>query len=154
MAMSEENLAKARAFIDAYNRRDFDAAVEWFDPGVEWVLPERQSSDSCQGPGAIIRFWKGLDETFEELQLRPQEWLDFGDRVATRLRHYAHGKESGLVLDEELYHQVITFRDGWMVRLEYFASWPEALEAARTPVEVSRPASPDAPRPPAAGRRA
>jgi ketosteroid isomerase-like protein len=32
--------------------------------------------------------------------------------------------------DEELYHQVVTFRDGRMVRIEYFAEWAEALEAA------------------------
>jgi ketosteroid isomerase-like protein len=128
--MSQENVDKARDFIAAYNRRDFDAAVESFDPAIEWVLPERQSSDSCQGPGAIIRFWEGLDETFEELRLIPQEYVDAGDRVATRLRHYGRGKLSGAEIDEELYHQVATFRDGRIVRLEYFAEWSEALEAA------------------------
>jgi ketosteroid isomerase-like protein len=88
-------------------------------------------ADSCQGPGAIIRFWQGLDETFDELQLRPQEYVDGGDRVATRLRHYGQGKRSGVVIDEELYHQVVTFRDGRIVRMEYFADWSEALTAAR-----------------------
>jgi ketosteroid isomerase-like protein len=128
--MSQENVDKARDFIDAYNRRDFDAAVESFDPAIEWVLPERQSSDSCQGPGAIRRFWEGLDETFEELRLLPQEFVDAGDRVATRLRHYGRGKLSGAEIDEEMYHQVATFRDGRIVRLEYFGEWSEALEAA------------------------
>ena len=33
-------------------------------------------------------------------------------------------------LDNELYHQVTTFRDGVMVRIEYLESWPETLEAA------------------------
>jgi ketosteroid isomerase-like protein len=131
--MSQENVEKAREFIAAYNRRDFDAAVEWFAPDVEWVLPERQSFDSCRGPGAIIRFWEGLDETFDELRLRPQEYIDAGDRVATRLRHYGRGKESGAEIDVELYHQVATFRDGKMVRIEYFAEWSEALEAAGLP---------------------
>jgi hypothetical protein len=37
---------------------------------------------------------------------------------------------SGLEMDTELYHQATTFRDGTMVRIEYFESWPEALEAA------------------------
>ena len=128
--MSQANVDKARDYIDAYNRRDFDAAVADFDPRVEWILPERQSSDSCQGPGAIRRFWEGLDETFDELRLIPQEWVDAGDRVATRLRHYGRGKGSGIELDEELYHQVATFEDGKMVRIEYFADWSEALEAA------------------------
>jgi ketosteroid isomerase-like protein len=128
--MSQANVDKARDFIEAYNRRDFDAAVESFDPEIEWVLPERQSSDSCRGPDEVKRFWEGLDETFEELRLIPQEFLDAGEQVATRLRHYGRGKGSGAEIDEELYHQVVTFRAGRMVRIEYFASWPEALEAA------------------------
>ena len=128
--MSQENVEKARDFIEAYNRRDFDAAVKDFDPGVEWVLPARQSSDSCRGPEEVKRFWEGIDETFDDLQLKPQEWVDAGDRVATRLRHYGKGKGSGLEIDTELYHQVATFHDGRMVRIEYYAEWQEALEAA------------------------
>ena len=127
--MSDENVDKARDFIDAYNRRDFDAAVEAFDPEIEWVLPERQSSDSCRGPDEVKRFWEGLDETFDELRLEPQEYVDAGDRVATRLRHHGRGKRSGLEINEELYHQVVTFRGGRMVRIEYFGEWSEALAA-------------------------
>ena len=119
-----------RAFIEAYNRRDFDAAVESFHPDIEWVLPERQSSDSGHGPEAIRRFWEGIDNTFEELRLDPQEFVDAGDLVATRLRYYGRGRESGLEIETELYHQVTTFRGGKMVRIEYFASWDEALAAA------------------------
>jgi ketosteroid isomerase-like protein len=37
--MSQENVDKARDFIAAYNRRDFDAAVESFDAEIEWVAP-------------------------------------------------------------------------------------------------------------------
>jgi ketosteroid isomerase-like protein len=128
--VSRENVQQTRDFIAAYNRGDFDAALQDFDPEVDWVLPERQSSDSCKGPDEIKRFWQGLDETFTELRLDPQEFLDGGDRVATRLRYYGRGKGSGLELEEEMYHQVATFRDGKIVRMEYFGSWPEALEAA------------------------
>ena len=59
-----------------------------------------------------------------------QEFVDAGERVATRLRHYGQGKRSGIVIDEEMYHQVATFRGGKIVRLEYFGEWSEALEAA------------------------
>jgi ketosteroid isomerase-like protein len=128
--MSKENIDIVRAFIAAYNRRDYEAAVESFDPEIEWVLPERQSSDSCQGPNAVKRFWTGLDNTFDELRLDPQEHVDAGDVVATRLRYYGRGKESGLKIEAELYHQVATFRSGRMVRIEYFAEWSETLEAA------------------------
>ena len=53
--MSQENVDKARNFITAYNRRDFDAALEFFDPDIDWVLPEHQSSDSARGPDEIRR---------------------------------------------------------------------------------------------------
>jgi hypothetical protein len=77
----------------------------------------------------VIRFWEDIDETWEELQLQPQEWVDAGDRVATRLRHFGRSN-SGVEIDTELYHQVVTFQDGRMVRIEYFGEWDEALEAA------------------------
>jgi ketosteroid isomerase-like protein len=128
--MSQENVDKVRDFIDAYNRRDFDAAIESFDPEIDFVLPARQSADSGRGPDHVIHFFEGIDETFDELRLLPQEFVDGGDRVATRLRHFAHGKRSGLALDEELYHQVTTFSGGRIVRIEYFADWNAALEAA------------------------
>jgi ketosteroid isomerase-like protein len=128
--MSQENVDKARQFIAAYNRRDFDSAVKDFDPEIEWVLPARQQSDSGTGPEAALRFFEDIDETMEELELKPQEFIDGGDRVATRLRHRGRGKISGLEIDEELYHQVATFRNGRIVRMEYFADWDAALQAA------------------------
>jgi len=127
--VSRENVDKARAFIDAYNRRDFDTALADFDPEIEWVLPARQRSDSGRGQAAVIRFFEDIDQTWEELWLEPQEYVDAGDRVATRLRHHGRSR-SGAEIDEELYHQVATFRDGKIVRMEYFGDWAEALEAA------------------------
>jgi hypothetical protein len=38
--------------------------------------------------------------------------------------------ESGAEINEALYHQVVTFRAGRMVRIEYFGEWSEALKAA------------------------
>jgi ketosteroid isomerase-like protein len=132
--MSQEHVDKTMDFIEAYNRRDFETAIEFFHPKVEWILPPRQGFDSCIGPDQVIKFWEGIDETFDELRLVPQETVDAGDRVAVRLHHHGRGKGSGLEMETELYHQVTTFRDGVMVRIEYFADWKQALEAARQPL--------------------
>ena len=129
--MSQENLDKARNFIEAYNARDFDRATEDFDPDIDWVLPEHQASDSAKGIRGVLRFWEGIDETMEELQLVPQEYVEEGDMVATRLRHRGRGKGSGVEIDTELYHQIATFRDGVIVRMEYVTDWQKALEALR-----------------------
>jgi ketosteroid isomerase-like protein len=127
--MSQENVDKTREYIEAYNRRDFDTALRDCDPDVEWVLPEHQSSDSGVGPYQIRRFWEGLDDTWDELRLDAQEFVDGGDRVAVRLRYYGRSR-SGLELETEMYHQITTFRNGVMVRIEYVTSWEQALEAA------------------------
>jgi ketosteroid isomerase-like protein len=132
-ALSLSNLEKTREFVEAYNRRDFETAIRWFDPKVQWVLPDQQGFDSCVGPDQIILWWEELDEIYDELQLLPQEYVDAGDHVAVRLRHFAKGKESGLALDNELYHQVTTFRGGMMIRIEYLPDWEEALKAAGHP---------------------
>jgi ketosteroid isomerase-like protein len=129
--LSQENLDKARNFIEAYNARDFDRATRDFDPDIDWVLPEHQASDSAKGIHGVLRFWHGIDETMEELQLVPQEYVDEGDVVATRLRHRGRGKGSGVEIDTELYHQIATFRDGVIVRMEYVTSWEQALETLR-----------------------
>jgi hypothetical protein len=129
--MSEENVRMTEEFVAAYNRRDFEAATKDFHPQVEWVLPEHQSFDSCVGPQRIIKFWEGLDDTFEEVQLLPQETVDCGDRVAVRLRHRVRGKGSGVEMDQVLYHQVTVFEDGLMVRIQYVTTWEEALALAR-----------------------
>jgi ketosteroid isomerase-like protein len=128
--VSQDNVEMTKSFIDAYNRRDFDVALENCDPEVEWVLPEHQASDSGQGHDDIRRFFDGLEETFDELRLVAQEFVDAGDRVAVRLRYHARGKGSGIELDDELYHQVTTFEGGRIVRIEYLTTWPAALEAA------------------------
>ena len=130
--MSQENVDKARNFIDSYNRRDFVAALADFDPVIDWVLPARQSSDSGKGIAAVMRFFEDIEESWDELQLHPQEYVDAGDRVATRLRHSGRSK-MGAEVDQELYHQVATFEEGRIVRMEYFGDWREALEAAGAP---------------------
>jgi ketosteroid isomerase-like protein len=141
--VTQENLDKARDFIEAYNERDFDRATANFDPDIDWVLPEHQASDSARGIPGVLRFFKGIDETMEELRLDPQEYVDEGDMVATRLRHHGRGRGSGVEIDTELYHQVATFRDGVIVRMEYVATWQEALEllmAHRVSAERTRQA--------------
>jgi ketosteroid isomerase-like protein len=138
---SQENLDKARDFIEAYNARDFDRATANFDRDIEWVLPPDQAFDSARGIPGVLRFFEGIDETMGELQLRPQEYVEEGDLVATRLRHYGRGKGSGAEIDTELYHQVATFRDGVIVRMEYVTTWEQALElleAQRVSAEQTR----------------
>ena len=128
-------MVKTSDFIADYNRRDFEAAVRFFDPQIEWVLPALQRSDSCHGPEEIIRFWDGLDETFDELRLDPQEFVDAGDRVAVRLRYYGRGKGSGAEVEGEGAH-LWELRDGEAVRWNIYRDRALALSDASIPADA------------------
>jgi ketosteroid isomerase-like protein len=127
--MSQENVETVRESIEAYNRGDFDTAVQSFAPEIEWLFPPNFNAESCRGPEEIRRFWEELDEAFEDFQLEPQEFVDAGDHVVIRVRLHGRGKESGVETEGEM-HPVNTLRDGRIVRVEYFNDWAEALEAA------------------------
>jgi hypothetical protein len=94
--------------------------------------PPDRALTPCRGYEEIKRFSRGLDETFEELRLDPQEFVDAGDHVVTRLRYYGRGKGSRVEIEEELYYQVTSFGPGRMSRIRYFTDWSEALAAARS----------------------
>jgi ketosteroid isomerase-like protein len=128
--MSQENVERVREAMAAYNRSDFDAAVELFDAEIEWVFPPSMDAESCHGPDEIKRHWRGVDEAFDEFRVEPQEFLDGGERVAVRARFRGRGKASGAELDEEMFHHVFSFREGRIVRIEHLADWAEALKAA------------------------
>jgi ketosteroid isomerase-like protein len=127
--MSEENVEIVRESIEAYNRRDFDTAVQSFDTEIEWRLPPVLAGESGRGPEEIRRFWEGLDEAFEDFQLEPQEFVDAGDHVVVRSLFHGRGKESGVETEGRM-HSVTALRDGRIVRIEYFDDWAKALEAA------------------------
>jgi uncharacterized protein len=128
-AISEENVEIVRESIEAYNRRDFDTAVQSFDPEIEWLFPPLLAGESARGLKEVRRLWEGLDEAFEDLRLEPEEFVDAGDHVVVRSRFHGRGKESGVETEVSM-HSVTALRDGRIVRIEYFSDWAEALEAA------------------------
>jgi ketosteroid isomerase-like protein len=70
---------------------------------------------------------------FESFTLEPLEYIDAGDdKVVVVARLSARGKESGVAV-ERLDGMVWTIRDGMTVRLDYYGSRAEALEAVGLP---------------------
>ena len=71
-------------------------------------------------------------EAWESFSIEPAEYIDAGDQVVEVLRVSARGKGSGVPL-ERLDAMVWTLREGNAVRLDYFGSRTEALEAVGLP---------------------
>jgi ketosteroid isomerase-like protein len=128
--MSQENVELSQRALDAGNRRDKAAWLELNDPEVEWV-PARDwpESDAIRGREAVWDFYVEVNEPWEEGAFEYVEVIEAGDdKLVTHARAETQGKASGapVVLS---YWLVITFRNGKILRIEWFLDRGEALEA-------------------------
>src|SRR6476619_677175 len=129
-AMDERDAAMIDALrrtYEAFNRGDFDAAVEIAHPEAEMVPVGGQAS--LRG-AAAVRAWMEPD-AFEEQRIEPLDFRVEGNKVLARQHTQARGVGSGINLDQEIW-TVWTFDDDLLVtRMESFLPHEEsaALEA-------------------------
>ena len=126
--MEEENVEKLRRAYEAFNRGDFDAAIEITRPDFEFVRVGGQGS--VRG-AAAFRAWMEPD-AFEDLRLEPLEFRAHGSKVLVHARSLARGAGSGIELDLTNW-AVWTFdEDGLATRVEGFLDHQKdrALRAA------------------------
>jgi ketosteroid isomerase-like protein len=129
--MSHENVDVARRTDEAFNRRDRAAWLALQDPASECV-PARDwpESDAIQGREAVWDFYGEVIGAWREAAFETVELVDAGnDKLVQQVRAEMEGKASGasVVLS---YWLASTFRNGKVLRVEWFANRSEALEAA------------------------
>jgi ketosteroid isomerase-like protein len=130
--MSQENVEVARALYSELGEGRFWTCEHLFDPDVEYER-RRMTADVMSGKwrgyeamGAAVREWL---ETVEGLRIEAERYIDTGgDSVVVFTRHRAVAKTSGVPIDEE-FADVLTVREGRIVRLHTYRHRPEALEA-------------------------
>jgi ketosteroid isomerase-like protein len=128
--MSQENVEFVKRAADAYEAGDLSAVLESFSPDlVTYVAPPLPIAGTYHGPEGFLQMTFDWAEAFDELVITPEEHLDAGDKVVSRVRHRASGAESGVPVETEAWY-VWTIRAGRTVRAEIFNDKSEALEAA------------------------
>ena len=128
--MSQENIARYRQGIDAFNRRDLDGFLALADPGVigsSRVLAIE--GRTYEGHDGTREWWNGLLGVFPEFRIEIVWVRDAGNLTVSELRNHARGEGSAAPLDEQVW-QVSEWRDGVVVRWRMYASEHDALEAA------------------------
>ena len=126
-----ENVKRVRELLDAANRRDRAAWFALCDADLEHV-PSRDWPESVpvRGREAAWDFFMGVLAAFDGAVGEAGELLDVPpDRVVLHSRAHGRGTASGAEVDWS-YWVVLTFRDGKMIRSEWFADRAEALAAA------------------------
>jgi ketosteroid isomerase-like protein len=129
--MSEENVERTLLMTDAFNRRDVEAALEFWDdegvwhPAIEALTEGRRT---YRGPAEMRQYYRDLAEFAEESHIEWSEGYDLGDQVLL-LGHLSMRFASGVELDQEA-GCLYTWRNAKCVEARPYMSRAEALEAA------------------------
>ena len=128
--MSLENVELGRQVFDAYNRRDFPAFFALFHPELTYRNREDEPDVRLyQGLEDFKRYVESWLETFGDLQLEPQDFIDLGDEVIAVAELRGRGGTTGPEVQGS-YVFLIRVRDGLIVRGREYATREEAIEAA------------------------
>jgi ketosteroid isomerase-like protein len=125
--MSQENVEVVRRLYEAFLRGDQSAIVAGLHPEIEWRSIE--DTETRHGHDGVATSVAGWLETWEEHDLKPEEYLDAGDQVVVTTRLRGRGRQSGATV-ETRYFAVWQLRDGQAVAYREYPSKPVALEAA------------------------
>lgn len=128
--MSQENVEAVLRAIDAWNRRDFDAAISiahedaeiHFIGGFADLIGEEYD-----GREGILRFWRDILGTIGG-QVAVETARDAGEQVVVITTVEGTGAESGVPVTLR-FGQVWSFRDAKAIRLDFYYEPSEALEA-------------------------
>jgi ketosteroid isomerase-like protein len=125
----------ARQALEAYNRRDLDVVAAGFHRDLEYH-PYREFVEAglaepvYRGASGYKEYIDGTREVWgEEVQLKPTELIDLGDRLVVLADMPMRAQGSGIALAES-YASVWKLRDGKVVEVRDFLRQSEALAAA------------------------
>ena len=129
--MSEENVATVRASLEHFAATDEFLNV--IAPDFVWEMgtfagwPDQPQFHGAEGLREFVTLWRA---PYENWNMRLQEVHDCGDnRVLALLEQSGtpHGSDAMVQLQYGLLH---TIRDGKIRRIEVYATYDEALQAA------------------------
>ena len=132
--MSRENVERLQRAWDAFGRGDAEVAFSLFDSDVEWDVSRDIWGDvvgggQYRGVEGVAAWLRDLYSAWDTFEMSAEELIDAGDdQVVMVLAAQGRGRVSGVVVE---HHPggVATFRDGRVVRVVWYPTRGEALEA-------------------------
>src|SRR3954447_11677658 len=125
----------ARAFcrgFAALQRGDFEAALgNLYDPDVEWhgAAGGLDEGRVLRGRAEVVEAFRDYYDTWERLELRPEEIIDTGDELIVFVHEVARGRKSGIVVETDT-AAISTLHEGSVVEVRNYLDRSEALQAA------------------------
>jgi len=128
----EEMLEVYGASLLGYEAGDYEAFLDTVDPRMTFItVPEWPDGGTFEGPEAAWRFLEGFRAVFAAGEFEILEPVAATDSILVHeMRRLTSGGHSGASV--EWHYAVATeFRNGRIIRTEYFDTRQEALAAAR-----------------------
>jgi ketosteroid isomerase-like protein len=122
--MQQENIEIFKRSAEAWDRDDFDAWIEQYDPEVEWFA----LMEVYRGLPGVRQVWESFKGDMQ-IRVRFGDVRDLGKSVLALGEMKSTARTTGLNFTGEL-AQLVTYRDGRTIRVRDFASHAEGLEAA------------------------
>jgi ketosteroid isomerase-like protein len=127
-----DNVEIVRRVYEAWGHGDIPGPVELFDEDVEYVNPVGAIEPGTRtGVTEFAGAGQRLLDSWEFWRAEPLETKAVGDRVAVLVRYRARGRGSGAEV-EGYESALFTFRDGKVVRYEWFHGEADAFETLGT----------------------
>jgi ketosteroid isomerase-like protein len=132
--MSQENVETVRRVFEAEVRRDtalFDAVM---DPALEMDQSDSPFGDFAEakprhGRQEVQETFRDWYATFENVQAEVSELIDAGEHVISVFTYRGRGRVSGVEVEFKDMAGLWTLRDGKIVRIVWFRTLAQALEA-------------------------
>ena len=129
--MSKENVELTHRALDAFIRRDVEAAIAFWDPDGVWypgMEADVEGGKVYRGQAEIRRYYQDLAGFSDEHDIEVCDVRDLGDKVLLLLRMTMRFA-SGVTLDQDG-GALLTWRDGKLLEARAYMSRADALEAA------------------------
>ena len=122
--------AVSRGFA-ALQRGDFEVALGSYDPDVEWhgAVGGLDEGRVVRGRAEVLEAFRDYYDTWERLELRPEEIIDTGDELIVFVHEVARGRKSGIVMETDT-AAISTLHEGRVIKVRNYLDRSEALEAA------------------------
>ena len=128
--MSQENVETVREAMAAFNRRDLDHWIQFFDPEIEYHdTPTFPGGGTHLGREAFRRHVESYLDAWSDASVEVDARA-VGNQVVGRIRYTGAGRATGIEVETPEFGALYDFRAGRIRRVRQFATYAEALEAA------------------------
>jgi ketosteroid isomerase-like protein len=131
--MSQASVDVVRRVYEAAARRDADAVLACYDPGVEWDVSRAPIAPLVggavyHGHEGLRSFFREYHEAWEDVEYEGAELIDAGGEHVISVDHErTRGRTSG-VETELTQYAVWTVREGKIVRVVWLPTRADALQ--------------------------